>query len=670
MTFQGRCFCGRPVQTNNPAVNPDSEDFWENEIYCTKACARNDALRALTARQTMDALGSPRLEVTEEELRFFTHFRRVNRPKGANKGVLPGPMIVRNLLNDSASTLDSSSSSHGVCRDSPTGSSTPTSSTSSSSLYHINKPLPELPAPPSILPTGPTPLRRNLSSRYPPINPPVPPLQHVRTAPPAPSLHNRNSSLTSFADSTRFTSHTASTRATSVASTSYASDDKHDLARQASTSSRNGRLCGVLEEDETLTETGMSPLASGLPYLGGQSPKADAHKASESSVTSGNPWAEKGGRPRQPSIHVRPATARTETEDNESQFDPFELDQLLLRTPRVRDHQGGKATPNPGSPSTPDNRALDKVRRLATSAAVKISPLKLARKSPQAVDTTRDSASRPLLDLGSRVPTNASCWSLVDSAKLMPPNVFHQPGTPGQFPTTPSLSPLVSTPSTSPEKGPLLNDDTTLVPKATLVRNPIRSKPLFTLHRRRQPFATRIPAQPDVSSQLTLGPLAPSALGEDSLQAPHNPSERHMNDLPITPIDPDEEATGYFDGNPVVGPGKPLFLEPVAGLGFDIPEEEGCGGQEYGVVHTTADRLPEPVNNNITEEENRAHTGTFMDQLRRAVTVHSSNPSGASPEDELLNYYFGDVDTGNGRVVDVANAGRSGSSKTRRTFHK
>lgn len=78
--------------------------------------------------------------------------------------------------------------------------------------------------------------------------------------------------------------------------------------------------------------------------------------------------------------------------------------------------------------------------------------------------------------------------------------------------------------------------------------------------------------------------------------------------MPITPSDP-VEGNDYFDErNPVVGPGKPLFLEPLAGLGFDLDEIDGSKWSR--------------------------------DELRRVATFHNTNSNGSLPEDELLDYYF------------------------------
>lgn len=68
----GRCFCGNPC-----------EKEWETTggIYCSRDCAINDALRALTARQP--ALGDAGIQ--ESALGHYTHYRRVRRNQVAQK---------------------------------------------------------------------------------------------------------------------------------------------------------------------------------------------------------------------------------------------------------------------------------------------------------------------------------------------------------------------------------------------------------------------------------------------------------------------------------------------------------------------------------------------------------------------------------------------------------
>lgn len=106
------------------------------------------------------------------------------------------------------------------------------------------------------------------------------------------------------------------------------------------------------------------------------------------------------------------------------------------------------------------------------------------------------------------------------------------------------------------------------------------------------------------------------------------------DNLPITPVDPHEEMTGYFDRNTVVGPGNPLFLEPLAGLGFEI---EG-GRRRNPSVDSGNGAVP-------GRSRNREVPGV-TEALQRAETVHSSAKCAgeSSPGDDVLDYYLGRLD--------------------------
>ncbi|KAG8986514.1 hypothetical protein FRB90_003954 [Tulasnella sp. 427] len=573
-----QCFCSNPV-----VVHSDSEDDYESHIYCSRSCALTDAFRALTARQGTprpgDIMGSTQPPLTQEQLGYVTHYRRIVR----RGGLLPG--LSGKFVNSVASSR-SSGSPDEACSSPSTYTSPPTSSSSSiSSLEYLDtKPLPALPRRETRVlrskktrhnlkeeaqaqQAHPT-FRRNISNRYPPVNP---------QPAPAPT-HNRNSSLSSFADSSRFTTQTVSTRVTSVAS----SCNDHAASRHTSRRETRERLHQLAEEDEP---------SDGADVSFGRS---DRSWSSESSLRS----ADSSGY-----IDLTSPSARS-VWDMSSSYDPFELDQLMMCTPRVYSQTNSCSSSVPGSADV----SIDPISPLNVPFRSQL-PYQLSPATAQD-PSSFEPILAPAIELERKPTVIAPKEPPPESTGLAPPGNRLQPASPSAFPTTPSLSPLVCTPTSSPHQ-----ETTEPTPKGPTFKSLTYSPPCisgttFTLHRRRRPDLGREGALP-------LG--LPGSL---HLLAPGLSLNRARDQLPITPLDPQEEVTGYFEKNgPVLGPGTPLFLEPLAGLGFDIDSR------------TTTRREPPGV----------------TEALQRAATVHNTSAKCAagggagasSPADDVLDYYLG-----------------------------
>ncbi|KAG8892168.1 hypothetical protein FRC00_012536 [Tulasnella sp. 408] len=432
---------------------------------------------------------------------------------------------------------------------------------------------------------APTSFRRNISTRYPPV-----PTQPIPT-------HNRNSSLSSFADSSRFTTHTVSTRATSIASS--CTDDGHLVSRKQSRRGSNEKLHRLAEEEEPVEVPAIPNWASAARKMG---------RGREVEVAAGTAEVEPGY------IDLTSPVARSAWETNSS-YDPFELDQLMMRTPRV--HPGARIPSSDGS-------------ACGDSSVEPVSPLNFPfrsqlpyRMSPvQAETAVFDPVLTPAIELLRKPTVSVKTALEPEPTGLAPPRPFGsrlQPASPSGFPTTPSLSPLVSTPTASPQqimeptpKGPSFKSLTYSPPSVTGTT--------FTLHRRRRP---------DLGGE---GALPLSLPGLSNL--PTSGAGTTRDNLPITPVDPHEEMTGYFDRNPVVGPGNPLFLEPLAGLGFEID-----GGRNRNPSVDSGNELV------AGRDRNREVPGV-TEALQRAATVHSSAKCAgeSSPGDDVLDYYLGRSD--------------------------
>ncbi|KAG8926263.1 hypothetical protein FRC00_003064 [Tulasnella sp. 408] len=595
-----RCFCN-----NSIAAHSDSEDDYESHIYCSRACALSDAFRALTARQATpgpgDIIGSSRLALTQEQLGYVTHYRRMARRGGPPPG-LAGRFVQPNRSARSSGSLEEASiSSPGSFASPP-----PSANSSISSLEYLDtKALPDIPRRetrvlrskktmrslkqeaesqvPAPAPTS-TSFRRNISNRYPPV-----------PTKPTPA-HNRNSSLSSFADSSRFTTHTVSTRATSIASS--CTDDGHPMSRKSSRKGSNEKLHRLAEEEEPVEVPAIPNWASAARKMG---------RGRDVEVAAGTAEVEPGY------IDLTSPVARSAWKMNSS-YDPFELDQLMMRTPRVH--------PVARIPSSDGSACGD-------SSVEPVSPLNVPfrsqlpyRMSPvQAETPVFDPVLAPALELRRKPAVSMKAAPEPEPTGLAPPPPFGshlQPASPSGFPTTPSLSPLVCTPTASPQqvleptpKGPSFKSLTYSPPSVTGTT--------FTLHRRRRP---------DLGGE---GALPLSLPGPSNLPPPASGAR---DNLPITPVDPHEEVTGYFDRVPVVGPGNPLFLEPLAGLGFEID-----GGRNSNPSVDSG--------NDVAAGRSRNHqVPGVAEALQRAATVHSSvKCAGESfPGDDVLDYYLGRLD--------------------------
>ncbi|KAG8951687.1 hypothetical protein FRC04_005708 [Tulasnella sp. 424] len=596
-----QCFCSNPV-----FVTSDSEDDYESHIYCSRACALSDAFRALTARQATpgpgDIVGSSRLALTQEQLGYVTHYRRIVR-----RGGVP-PALSGKFVQPTASPRSSGSQEVST---SPTSASDspPTSANSSiSSLEYLDtKPLPSIPrrethilrakktrhnlkeetqsqapeaqAQPSF--------RRNISNRYPPVKTQAPP------------VHNRNSSLSSFADSSRFTTQTVSTRATSVVS-SCPDDGVHVMSRNPSTRGSVDRLRRLPEEEEPVEVPGLA----WAPGNGRMDRSRDVEVLVGTNEHSG-------------CIDLTSPVARSVWEIGSS-YDPFELDQLMMHTPRVYAEPGRCSADVSLEPVTPLNVPF------RSQLPYQLSPV---QELPGP-----DGVLAPAIELGRMPKRSTPNEPRPEPTGLAPPPSSFgsrlQPASPSAFPTTPSLSPLGCTPTASPQqvmeptpKGPAFKSLTYSPPSVTGTT--------FTLHRRRRP---------------DLGGQGARPLGLPGIL---NPPTSGVG-LPITPLDPQEEVAGYFERNPVLGPGNPLFLEPLAGLGFEIDESRSTR-------RNVVSRL-DPGQKMVAFESRQREAPGVTDALQRAATVHTSAKcSGeSSPADDVLDYYLG---------VDDAH------SSNRRTFN-
>lgn len=424
--------------------------------------------------------------------------------------------------------------------------------------------------------------RRNISNRYPPVP--------TQTAP----AHNRNSSLSSFTDSSRFTTQTVSTRVTSIASS--CPDDVQAMSRKPSRRGSNERLHQLAEEEEPVEVPENQRWVSASRKLG---------LSRDVEVAAGTE-AEPGY------IDLTSPATRSVWEMNSS-YDPFELDQLMMRTPRVH----------------PETRIPSANGSLSADVSIHpVSPLNVPFRSqlpyqlsPVQQASGFDPVLAPAIELRRKLAVPVQTEPSSEPTGLAPPPSFRsrlQPASPSGFPTTPSLSPLGCTPTASPQqvveptpKGPTF--------KSLTYSPPSVSSTTFTLHRRRRP---------------DLGGEGAVLLGFPGCPNLPMSGARTRDHLPITPLDPHEEVTGYFDRNPVVGPGNPLFLEPLAGLGFEID-----GGRNR---NPPADLGTDVV---AGSSRNREVPGV-TEALQRAATVHSSAKcfGESSPGDDVLDYYLGRSD--------------------------
>ncbi|KAG8899725.1 hypothetical protein FRC01_010399 [Tulasnella sp. 417] len=428
------------------------------------------------------------------------------------------------------------------------------------------------PAAPSIT------LRRNFSNRYPPVPPQVVP------------AHNRNSSLSSFADTSRFTTRTVSTRATSIASS--CTDDAHPMPRKSSRKGSNERLHQLAEEEEPV-DVPEKPLWMSAPRRMGRGRDVEVVAGAGVSLTS--------------------PVARSVLERNSS-YDPFELDQLMMRTPRV--YPQTRILSNDGSVSVDGSikSAFPLNVPFRSELPYQLSPVQqqAPRFDPMSAPAMERRRKQPAASVQTQPPP--------EPTGLVPPPSLGsrlQPASPSGFPTTPSLSPPGCSPTASPRqameptpnsRGPTFKSLTYSPPSVTGTT--------FTLHRRRRP---------DLGGE---GALRLGRLECSNLPTPSRGTQDH---LPITPLDPQEEVTGYFDRNPVLGPGNPLFLEPLAGLGFQIGE----GRDRNASVSSGNDVVAGKTRNCEVPRTTKA--------VQQAATVHSPAKSfgDSSPGDDVLDYYLG-----------------------------
>ena len=312
-------------------------------------------------------------------------------------------------------------------------------------------------------------------------------------------------------------------------------------------------------------------------------------------------------------------------DDVDSQFDPFELDQLLVRTP---------------IPPAPVSRTF-LIASHPYPPPTTISPLKVVRAKPRMdsltnVPTIHGSRS-PVIALAPPVQILNSSTSMSRQhqssthvpdmcSNLHPPyltkHLAPPSPSPAKFPTTPSLSPIVASPALS--KTTPTNQSPADEP---LNSGPVQLFPSFTLHRRREP--TTVPRKVNYSPQNQ----EPSTITH--LTLPHflSPSLRSCGD-PITPLDASEEVAGYFDRNPVIGPGKPLYLEPMVGsadgigLGFALKVESKVKMSGSEVRSKENECMPDRVVVSVPDESGR--------EWKRDGTISG----GPSQLDELLDYYL------------------------------
>ncbi|KAG8856431.1 hypothetical protein FRB96_006397 [Tulasnella sp. 330] len=656
----GTCFCGRPCPSSGsrPTII-DENGGWGSEIYCTRACALKDSMRALTARQAVVSSGGESfgMELTEEQLGHFTHYRRVRRagrPRDSPtaSGSPQSPSRSRDLATvNTPPPLPTATSSK------PSSSISSTESPGGSA-YLIDKPLPDLPTPPAdfrILHPVRS-FKRNISNRYP-------------TAPRRPIVpHNRNSSLSSFADSARFTSHSVSTRATSIASSvdGDKSGGSASVSRNPSTSSsRKAETLGEVVEEDEGPESSNSPrslarlrqvnlAALGMNGTDGSAEITIAERFAgfwmrhQERVNTDQGLDASENESAQDCGDEEEESQVEDGDDVESHYDPFELDQLLLRTP-----QPPKALANAASASA--SSSLDSLVDMTPKDplnVVDISPLSLSRPVRTNKETGMGVISTKSNQLVDKAPVLAPPIELTAVGKLSPtvadeniplgsplglappPNNFHSRHlllpSPSGFPTTPSLSPFVSTPTSSPlsitQVSPgSKNGSIPKAPAANLSSRPLsRSRPVFTLHRQQQVPATGIP--------------------QERGSTPSSASSSPTRKLRLSP----DAALVDFGNTPVVGPGRPLFL----GLGIDIENENDV--DESGAVEITAS------NENVDDGRATAQRCTVFnvrDQLRRAATSHQlgGGRRGAFLEDDCLTYYFhGSDDEYEDDVGDVA----------------
>ncbi|KAG9035009.1 hypothetical protein FS837_002072 [Tulasnella sp. UAMH 9824] len=564
-----RCFCN-----NSIAPHSDFEDDYESHIYCSRACALGDAFRALTARQATpgpgDIIGSSRLALTQEQLGSTESLEAASI---SSSGSFSSPPGSANSSISSLEYLDTKSLPNIPRRETQVLRSKKTKR----NLKQETESQASAPAPASF--------RRNISTRYPP-----PPTQPTPT-------HNRNSSLSSFAESSRFTAHTVSTRATSIASS--CNDDGHLMPRKPSRKGSNEKLHRLAEEEEPVELPANPNWASTARKMG---------RSRDVEVAAGTAEVEPGY------IDLTSPVARS-VWDPKPSYDPFELDQLMMHTPRV--HPGARIASSDGS-------------ACGQGSIEPVSPLNIPyrsllpyRLSPVQAETSGfDPALAPVIELRRKPAVLVKPAPSPEPTGLAPPRPFGsrlQPASPSGFPTTPSLSPLGCTPTASPQqameptpKGPSFKSLTYSPPSITGTT--------FTLHRRRRP---------DLGGE---GALPLSLPGLSNL--PTSGPGTTRDNLPITPVDPHEEVTGYFDRNPVVGPGNPLFLEPLAGLGFEID-----GGRNRNPSVDSGNGVA------AGRSRNRDALGV-TEAFQRAATVHSSAKCAgeSSPGDDVLDYYLGRLD--------------------------
>ncbi|KAG9034447.1 hypothetical protein FRB95_013244 [Tulasnella sp. JGI-2019a] len=642
----GICFCGESIKPSDPSPPDLSEDGgWGNEIYCSRACALYDSMQALTARQVVitadgEAFG---MEITDGQLSQLTHYRRVGRAASFKQSATNNKEVLDS--NAPQDTSPATFQNHTI----PNSTAVPGPSISpvkpSTRNPYVDKPLPELPRASTATIHA---THSSHSSKRSIANRPA-------------DAHNRNSSLSSFADFARFTSQSHATRVTSVASSVDGGGVNNGLvSRSASSSSstKGIKLSGVVEEDEGAEMTSSSPRPP--VRLLGVNPAAVERKRTEEDHR-GNVAGRFAGfcMRRQelnyvsepPVASLRASAVTTEdVEDVGSHYDPFELDQLLLRTPQI---QGKPSSVTSASVASFLDSPVDVTLNTHLAVgAVDISPLSLSRHRSRLNQEDTFSSTMPTKgsDPSFLAPPiesttgnsyqilghEVSCTvSLAQSSGLMPPvPPLHPrsllPASPSGFPSTPSLSPFVYTPQSSPLSAPPTSSRSE-INLGTGVQEtsgrPVECSQanhgverVFTLHRRRP---TRMARMPKGSS-----PTSP--IGELRLS-----------------------AASEFGTTPLVGPGRPLFLEPMAGLGFDIGDSHEDDDKGTGIFAVR--REPRNGKGNGGPAQ-RCTVFEVRDQLRRAATLNRGGGGrrGAFPEEDCLTYYFRDSDDeGDGENQDT-----------------
>ncbi|KAG8935540.1 hypothetical protein FRC02_007684 [Tulasnella sp. 418] len=527
----GQCFCGepcRPQVSDHQASNSEGESDSSTDIYCSRECAITDSLKALTARSKQED-GQEWNPPTSHHLTFSSHYRRVKRIKAIGvpvEGEMPS--------SDTSTSSTPVSATFSIAERSE-----PPSSATSSVYSDLDKPLPRLP--------------QVTSLRDSPRFQPKP--GQDRTADYR-RFHQRDSSLSSMADSMRFTKLSASTRATSIVSDMV---EPEGMRRGHSSKPRRAErtLNKVTEEVEEEAVKQSKPTYLDKWNAGDEGQRSEKTIADHFAgfLLQTQLVTDYGDADPFPDSHDGSGTS--------SEYDPFELDHLLLSTPRIDQHQSGS-----GDLST---EATPKGMRTLRSSSV--SPLRI--RSTKSIN----SQVLPVHSIHAHTPLDpkVTSWTAnslapkprlgIDTSELMIRNRHLLPPSPSSFPTTPSFSPIIPSPAVSSiEKdacgtlGDGSQPSLTLesVPHSSSWTSLSNSTPIknsaFSSHRRQRPISKR------TADTLCDGSLP--ILSELGYLRDSNASSAGLvnNELDITA---GEDALGFLDSALVVGPGNPLFLKPV-----------------------------------------------------------------------------------------------------------